>query len=97
MREARECWRNGKQLAGMDIKLNAARSTKLLGAMYSDRNDLAQEIAARTISLQESEHSIRLPPPRSRITYDAIWCSFALVKSQQPSSRRQRQLGCPLS
>ena len=43
----------------MGMQLKITRSTKLLGAMFNDRNDMSQEIASRTLTIKEATGPMR--------------------------------------
>eukprot|EP00959_Pyramimonas_sp_CCMP1952_P434922 9106832-Pyramimonas_sp.AAC.1 len=53
-RVARTVIQEGRGISDMGFTVTITRSTMLLGAMFNDRNDLGQEVAARTIALRQT-------------------------------------------
>eukprot|EP00959_Pyramimonas_sp_CCMP1952_P024483 514077-Pyramimonas_sp.AAC.1 len=58
-RTARTMTQEKLSIADIGFTVTITRSTKLLGAMFSDRNDLGQEIAVRTIALRQTTGPLR--------------------------------------
>ncbi|CAK0797405.1 unnamed protein product [Prorocentrum cordatum] len=58
-RATRTMIRDNHSITDMGLCVTIARSTKLLGAMFNDRNDMGQETAARTIALRETTGPLR--------------------------------------